>query len=80
MSVESQQSLQNFVDEKVLSNNGAGEQLHKMELELKNLWNQYIGCLDGLRSKHAADDFRKKYFELYRTYRQQRMWREQLGQ
>ena len=45
-----------------------------LEEHMKNLWAQYIRCLDKNGLNEGAKELQRRYFELYRQYRQNKEW------
>ena len=53
--------------------------LSGLEQQMKQLWSQYIKCLDKDGLSERAKDLRDKYFRLYRCYRHNREWRKMIN-
>ncbi|MGZ3773832.1 MAG: hypothetical protein ACXVCY_07330 [Pseudobdellovibrionaceae bacterium] len=47
-----------------------------IEVQLKELWSQYVKCLDENGSSEVAQSLRNAYYDIYRNYRNNRKWRE----
>lgn len=47
----------------------------ELERQMKEVWRQYVSCLekDGLNETTRA--LRSKYYNLYRSYRQNKQWK-----
>lgn len=63
--------------------NGSGkidsDYLSTLEHQLKDLWAQYVGCLDKNGFDETAKALKEKYFRLYRSYRNNKNWREMVN-
>lgn len=45
-----------------------------LEHQLKSLWSQYTICLDSNGSPEISDQLRKRYFDLYQQYKNNKNW------
>ena len=50
--------------------------LNDLELQMKELWAQYVKRLDESGLDEPARSLRDRYFNLYRHYRHNRKWRD----
>lgn len=53
--------------------------LSALEGQMKELWSQYVNRLDKEGPTDRAVALRKKYYDLYRAYRQHRDWRNRIS-
>ncbi len=60
--------------EKFKNSRNPDEQNDDLEARLKSVWANYIHCVDRYGSD-AAKALRDRYFDLYRTYRQNQRWK-----
>ncbi len=51
------------------------EFMRSLEYQMKELWSQYVSCLDKDGPGQTAKSLRKKYLDLYRSYRQNKEWK-----
>ena len=51
------------------------ESLHKLELQLKEIWSQYISYLDKNGFDETAQALKSKYFRIYQNYQKNKNWR-----
>ena len=49
--------------------------LSRIEFELRNLWGRYVHTVETRGSNQDAEQIRARYFALYRSYRQNKQWR-----
>ena len=49
--------------------------LSDLERQMKELWSQYVKCLDKDGLNETAKKLRNKYYNLYRCYRQNKEWK-----
>ena len=49
--------------------------LHALELQLKEIWSQYISYLDKNGFDESAKSLKSKYFSLYQNYQKNKNWR-----
>lgn len=50
-----------------------------LERQMKELWSQYVACLDKNGLDETAKALREKYFNLYRCYRHNRNWKNAIN-
>jgi hypothetical protein len=50
--------------------------LRELEMQLKEIWSQYISYLDKNGFDETAESLKNKYFSLYRNYQKNKNWRE----
>jgi hypothetical protein len=55
---------------------GRKDYIHALERQLKELWSQYMKCLDEHGLNDTARSLRERYFNIYRAYRHNKKWRE----
>lgn len=51
------------------------ESLRTLELQLKELWSQYISYLDKNGFDETAQALKSKYFRIYQNYQKNKNWR-----
>lgn len=49
--------------------------LESLESELREVWSQYMNCVERDGSSERAKTLRERYFSLYRNYRNNKEWR-----
>jgi len=54
----------------------ASDYINGLELQLKDLWSQYVSCLDKYGLNETAQELKKKYLQVYNGYRNNKNWRE----
>lgn len=54
--------------------NNVVEILIVLEHQMKNLWSQYMACLDVCGNNEDAKVLREKYFKLYHSYKSNKEW------
>lgn len=52
------------------------DHLNSLEVQLKELWSQYVKRLDENGFDETARSLRDRYFNIYRSYRHNKKWRE----
>ena len=52
------------------------DHLKSLEVQLKELWSQYVKRLDENGFDETARSLRDRYFNIYRSYRHNKKWRE----
>ncbi|MBX7231482.1 MAG: hypothetical protein K1X29_05295 [Bdellovibrionales bacterium] len=52
------------------------DHLKSLEVQLKELWSQYVKRLDETGFDETARSLRDRYFNIYRSYRHNKKWRE----
>lgn len=52
------------------------DHLKTLEVQLKELWSQYVKRLDEIGFDETARSLRERYFNIYRSYRHNKKWRE----
>jgi len=50
--------------------------IENLEHQMKDLWLQYVKCLDTEGLSESAKALRNKYYEVYRCYRQNKEWKK----
>lgn len=53
--------------------------LEKLELQLKEIWSQYIHCLDKYGLNETAKEIKLRYLNLYQNYKNYRNWKDAVG-
>lgn len=53
--------------------------LEKLECQLKELWAQYIHCLDKYGLNETARGLKQRYLNLYQNYKNFRDWKDAVG-
>lgn len=49
--------------------------IENLEHQMKELWSQYVKCLDTEGLSETAKTLRNKYYEVYRCYPQNKEWK-----
>lgn len=52
------------------------DHLSTFEVQLRELWSQYVKRLDENGFDETARSLRNQYFNIYRSYRHNKKWRE----
>jgi len=52
--------------------------LSSFESQLKEVWSQYVECLNQNGFNEKAKSLKDRYFRLYRDYRNNKYWKEML--
>lgn len=55
------------------------DSLEKLEDQLKELWSQYIYYVDKYGLNETAKELKKKYSNLYQSYKNWRDWKDAVG-
>lgn len=53
--------------------------LDGLEQQMKEIWSQYVRCLDQGGLSDAAKKLRNQYYSLYRCYRQNKDWKNAIN-
>lgn len=53
--------------------------LSGLEQQMKELWSQYVRCLDQNGLSDHAKKLRSQYYSLYRCYRQNKDWKNAIN-
>lgn len=51
------------------------DSLRNLEMQMKDIWSQYISYLDNNGSDETAKYLKNKYFSLYQNYKRNQNWR-----
>lgn len=57
----------------------SADYLSELELRLNRLWQQYMNYIEENGLDEVAGDLKRRYYELYRSYRHSRNWRNLLS-
>lgn len=55
------------------------DHLSSLEVQLKELWSQYVRRLDENGFDETARSLKDKYYSIYRSYRNNKKWRESMN-
>ncbi len=55
------------------------DHLTSLEVQLKDLWSQYVKRLDEAGFDETARSLKERYFNIYRSYRNNKKWRESMN-
>lgn len=61
---------------KSFSKDNISDHLKTLEIQLKELWSEYIKRLDESGLDDTARSLKDRYFQIYRRYRLNKKWRE----
>jgi hypothetical protein len=59
--------------------NRGSDFLSGLEQQMKELWAQYVRCLDQNGLSDSAKKLRSQYYSLYRCYRQNKDWKSAIN-
>ena len=57
-------------------NNLKSDFLDDLERQMKELWSQYITCLDRGGFTQRAEELRNRYYNVYRCYQRNKEWKK----
>jgi hypothetical protein len=58
-----------------LAEKSNSDTLRALEIQLKEIWSQYISYLDSNGFDETAESLKNKYFRLYQNYQRNKNWR-----
>lgn len=50
-----------------------------LEHQMKDIWAQYVNCLNQCGQIETAEALREKYFKIYRNYKNNKEWHKEIN-